>query len=449
MDVLTLSRIQFALNSCFHYLYPPISIGLGLLLVIMEGLYLKTGNLKYKEMTQFWIRIFALTFALGVATGIVQTFAFGTNWARYSRFVGDVFGSALAAEGVFAFMMESGFLGILLFGWDRVGPKLHYFATICVALGAHFSAVWILVANSWMQTPAGFRIEASPTGPRAVISDFWAMVFNPSSMDRLLHVLVGCWLTGAFFVVSVAAYYLLRKRHQEIARSMMRIALFLGLAACVVQLFSGHSSARLISKYQPSKLAAFEGIYKTAPHTPISLFGWVDGKTETVHSVAIPGALSWLVHLNASTPVMGLDQVPKDERPNVPVVFQMYHLMVLSWGLMFGIALLGVFFWLKGTLEQKRWLLWPMVFSVVFPHIAQQAGWIATEMGRQPWIVWKILRTKDGVSNSIVAGQVVGSIVMFIIVYLLLFALFLFLLHRKIQHGPEEKTEELVYKNVR
>lgn len=449
MDVLTLSRIQFALNSCFHYLYPPISIGLGLLLIVMEGLYLKTGELKYKEMTQFWIRVFALTFALGVATGIVQTFAFGTNWARYSRFVGDVFGSALAAEGVFAFMMESGFLGILLFGWDRVGPKLHYFATICVALGAHFSAVWIIVANSWMQTPAGFRIEASPTGPRAVIADFWAMVFNPSSMDRLLHVLIGCWLTGAFFVVSVAAYYILRNKHREIARSMMHIALFFAFICCIGQLFSGDSSARLIAKYQPSKLAAFEGVYKTAPGTPISLFGWVDGKGEQVHSVAIPGALSLLTHHDASVPVMGLDQVPKEEWPNVPVVFQTYHLMVLMWGVMFGISLLGLFFWLRGTLEQKRWLLWAMVFSVACPHIAQQAGWISTEMGRQPWIVWKLLRTADGVSASIVAGQVVGSIIMFILVYLLLFALFLFLLHRKIQHGPEEVPDELVYKNVR
>jgi len=442
MDVLTLSRIQFALNSCFHYLYPPISIGLGLMLVIMEGMYLKTKKLKYKEMTSFWIKIFALTFALGVATGLVQTFAFGTNWARYSRFVGDVFGSALAAEGIFAFFLEAGFLGILLFGWERVGPKLHYFATICVALGAHFSAVWILVANSWMQTPAGHHIENSPTGPRAVISNFWEMVFNPSTVDRLCHVLVGCWLTGAFFVISVAAYYLLKGRHKPIARSMMRLGLIIAFVACLLQLVSGDSSGDVVAKYQPAKLAAFEGVYETKPSTPFSLIGWVDAEKETVRSISIPGGLSFLIHRDFTTPVTGLDQIPRDEWPNVPVVFQTYHLMIAMWCAMFLIALFGAWYWLRGKLEKKRWLLWCMVFSVLLPHIAQQSGWISAEMGRQPWIVWKILRTAEGVSTSIVAGQVMGSIIMFIAVYLLLFALFLFLLDRKIKHGPEAETAD-------
>ncbi len=204
MDVVTLSRIQFTLHTCFHYLFPPISIGLGLILVIMEGMYLKTKKHKYKEMTSFWIKIFSLVFAMGVGTGLVQTFAFGTNWSKYSRYVGDVFGSALAAEGIFAFFLEAGFLGLLLFGWDRVSPRLHYFANICVCLGAHFSAVWIIVANSWMQTPAGHIIELSPSGPRAVVENFWAMVFNPSTVDRLCHVVLACWITGAFLSLASA-----------------------------------------------------------------------------------------------------------------------------------------------------------------------------------------------------------------------------------------------------
>ncbi len=451
MDVLFLSRVQFALNTCFHYLYPPISIGIGLMLVIMEGLYLKTKDIKYKEMTSFWIKIFALTFALGVATGLVQTFAFGTNWSRYSRFVGDVFGSALAAEGVFAFFLEAGFLGILLFGWERVGPKLHYFSTICVCFGAHFSAVWIVVANSWMHTPAGFHIVDSPTGPRAEITNFWEMVFNPSSMDRLCHVLIACWLTGAFFVISVGAYYLLRQKHLAIARSMIRLGLWFGMGCLILQLISGDSSARLVAKYQPAKLAAFEGLYKTVPNTPISVVGWVDAKNETVHSISIPSALSWLTYRNLETPVAGLDQVPRDEWPNVPVVFQMYHIMVGTWFAMFLIALLGLWYLRKNRLEQKRWLLWPMIFSVVLPHIGQQCGWVGTEIGRQPWIVYKILRTSDGVSTNIVASQVVGSIIMFICIYVLLFALFLFLLDRKIKHGPEEigeRADDLIYRNV-
>ncbi len=450
MDVLFLSRIQFALNICFHYLYPPISIGLGLMLVIMEGMYLKTKEIKYKEMTHFWIKIFALTFALGVATGLVQTFAFGTNWSRYSRFVGDVFGSALAAEGMFAFFLEAGFLGILLFGWDRVGPKLHYFATICVCLGAHFSAVWIIIANSWMQTPAGFKIVNTPLGPRAEVTRFWEMVFNPSSVDRLCHVILGCWLTGAFFVISVAAYYLLKRKHEEIAKSMMSIGLIFAMTSLLLQLMSGDSSARLVAKYQPAKLAALEGVYETAPSTPISVIGWVDGKNEKVHSIKIPGALSFMTYRDFKTPVTGLDQIPRDEWPNVPLTFQAYHIMILMWGLMFTIAALGVYYWRKKSLQKKKWLLWPMVFSVLLPHIAQQCGWICAEVGRQPWIVWKVLRTSDGVSTSIVSSQVFGSITMFVCIYTLLFALFIFLLDRKIKHGPEEirsQPDNDIYRN--
>jgi cytochrome d ubiquinol oxidase subunit I len=439
MDVLILSRIQFALNIAFHYLYPPISIGLGLMLVIMEGLYLKTKDVKYKEMTQFWIQIFALTFALGVATGLVQTFAFGTNWARYSRFVGDVFGSALAAEGVFAFFLEAGFLGILLFGWDRVGPKIHYLATICVCLGAHFSAIWIVVANSWMQTPAGYHI----VNGRAEVTNFWEMVFNPSSIDRLCHVTLGCWLTGAFFVVSVAAFYLLKRRHEAIARPMMQIGLCFAMLCLVLQLISGDSSARVVAKYQPAKLAAFEGVYKTVEATPVSVVGWVDGKKQEVHSVKIPGALSFMTYRDLKTPVPGLDKVPRDEWPNVPLCFQTYHIMVTMWAVMFSIALAGFYYWARGRLEQKRWLLWTMVFSVFMPHVAQQCGWICAECGRQPWIVYKVLRTSEGVSKSIHADQVFGSITMFVAIYILLFALFIFLLDRKIKHGPEEMRSRI------
>ncbi len=449
MDVLTLSRIQFGLNCFFHYLYPPMSIGLGLMLVIMEGMYLKTKKIKYKEMTQFWVKIFSLTFALGVATGLVQVFAFGTNWARYSRYVGDVFGNMLASEGIFAFFLEAGFLGVLLFGWDRVGKKLHYFSTICVCFGAHFSAVWIVVANSWMQTPAGYSIEQTPFGSRAIANGFWDLVFNPSSMDRLAHVLLACWITGAFFVISVAAYYLLKKRHLEIARPMMRLGLYMGLFFLLLQLFSGDSSARLVAKYQPSKLAAFEGIYKTQESTPISVVGWVDPQEEKVHSIKIPGMLSFLTYRNFKTPVTGLDQIPRDEWPQVAVVFQTYHIMVLMWGLMFLLNVLGIWYWKRKKLENRPWLLWALIFSVGCPHIAQQAGWFSTEMGRQPWVVWKLLKTADGVSTNIGTTQVAASIVMFIVVYLLLFALFLFLLDRKIKHGPEKEEErDLIYRDV-
>src|SRR5664280_1655704 len=282
MDVLLLSRIQFALTSGFHYLYPPLSIGLGLVLVIMEGLWLKNRNTLYHQMARFWTRVFALTFAIGVATGIVLEFEFGTNWATYSRYVGDVFGSALAAEGIFAFFLESGFLAVLMFGWNRVSPKLHFFATCMVCLGAHFSAIWIVVANSWMQTPAGFHIVGEGMKARAEITDFWAMVFSPSSMDRLWHTLCGAYILAAFFVMSIAAYYLLKKKHQEFARASLRIGLMVGLAASLLQLVSGHTSAQGVAKNQPAKLAAFDGLYETTSNAPLTMFGWVDEKNEKV-----------------------------------------------------------------------------------------------------------------------------------------------------------------------
>lgn len=448
MDVLLLSRIQFAINICFHYLYPPISIGLGLMLVIMEGLYLKTKLPKYREMTFFWIKIFALVFAIGVATGLVQGFAFGTNWARFSRFVGDVFGSALASEGIFAFFLEAGFLGILIFGKDRVGPKLHYLATICVCLGAHFSAVWIIIANSWMQTPAGFHIEQTATGPRAVITDFWQMVFNPSSMDRLVHTIFGCWLTGAFFVMSVAAFYLLKKKHQEIARSMMKIGLTVSLIVLGLQLFSGDRSAHYVAKHQPAKFAALEGVYHTAPSTPMNIVGWIDEKKQQVHGFKISGLLSFLTYRNLIDPVPGLDQIPRDEWPNVPLVFHSYHIMILTWIAMLFVSVFGFWALFRGTLESKKKLLWIMVFSVLLPHIGQQAGWMAAETGRQPWIVWKLLRTSEGVSHKLSKGQLIGSINMFVVIYILLFSLFIFLLDRKIKQGPEELAlDEKLYRD--
>ena len=310
-------------------MFPPLSIGLGLLLVIMEGLWLKTRNPLYHQMARFWTRVFALTFAIGVATGIVMEFEFGTNWATYSRYVGDVFGSALAAEGIFAFFLESGFLAVLLFGWDRVSRRVHFLATCMVCLGAHFSAIWIVVANSWMQTPAGFHIVGEGLKARAEITDFWQMVFNPSSMDRLLHVLCGAWQAGAFLVVSVSAWYLLKKRHEEFARASLRVGLVVGMAASLLQLVSGHGSAVGVAQNQPAKLAAFEGLYDTMPHAPLTLFGWVDEKAEAVKGgVAIPGLLSYLVYQDTSKPIQGLREFKPEDRPPVNLSFQFYHIMV-------------------------------------------------------------------------------------------------------------------------
>src|SRR6056297_296713 len=259
MDVEILARIQFAFTVAFHYIYPPLSIGLGLIMVFMEGMYLKTGNKQYEVLTRFWLKIFAITFGIGVATGIIMEFEFGTNWAVYSKYVGDIFGSALAAEGLFAFGLESTFLGILLFGWNRVSPKVHFISTLGVFFGSMFSAVWIVVANSWMQTPAGYHIVGEGMNARAEITDFWAMVFNPSSVDRLTHVWLGAFLAGTFLILSVHAYYILKGRYVVLSQKVFKITLIVAAICSLAQLFTGHSSAEGVSENQPAKLAAMEG----------------------------------------------------------------------------------------------------------------------------------------------------------------------------------------------
>ena len=324
MDVLTLSRIQFGATIAFHYIYPPLSIGLGVLLVVMEGLWLKTKNPVYHQMARFWTKVFALTFAIGVATGIVMEFEFGTNWATYSRYVGDVFGSALAAEGIFAFFLESGFLAVLLFGWDKVSRKLHFFSTCMVCLGAHFSAIWIVVANSWMQTPAGYHIVGRRRESRAEITDFWQLVFNPSSMDRLFHTLCGAWQAGAFLVVSVSAWYLLKKRHLDFARASLKVGLTVALAASLLQLVSGDFSARGVAKNQPEKLAAFEGLYNTTSNAPLTLVGWVDEKNQKVVGIQMPGMLSCLAYNDTHATVTGLNAFAPEDRPPVTGVVPVF-----------------------------------------------------------------------------------------------------------------------------
>ena len=439
MDVEILSRLQFAFTIAFHYIYPPLSIGIAVNLVIMEGMYLKTKDKFFENMTKFWVKVFALTFAIGVATGIVMEFEFGTNWATYSRFVGDVFGSALAAEGIFAFFLESGFLAVLVFGWDKVGPKMHFFSTIMVSLGSMFSAVWIVVANSWQQTPAGFHIVGEGINARAEITDFWAMVFNPSSVDRLLHVVSGAWLAGAFLIISVSAYYLLRDRHIRFAKASIKIALVVVMIASLFQLFTGHRSAVGVHENQPAKLAAMEAVFDDQTNAPLYLFGWVDEDNQKVNfGVTVPGMLSYLIGFDTNTKVTGLNSFKEEDRPPVNIVFQTYHLMVAIGFTLIGISLLGIFFWWRGTLFKQRWMLWIFVFSVLLPQIANQIGWITAEVGRQPWIVYGLLRTSEGLSKAVEAGQVMFSLILFMLIYLGLFILFIYLLNEKIQHGPED-----------
>lgn len=438
MDVEILARIQFAFTVGFHYIYPPLSIGLGLIMVIMETIYLLKKDDKFHILARFWTKIFALTFGIGVVTGIVMEFEFGTNWATYSQYVGDIFGSALAAEGIFAFALESGFLGVLIFGWNRVKPWVHWISTLGVFLGSMFSAVWIVVANSWQQTPAGYKIVGEGMNARAEITDFWAMVFNPSSVDRLLHTWIGAFLAGAFLVISVHAYYIYKKRHIELSLQAIKLALVVASVFSLGQLLTGHKSADGVAVNQPAKLAALEGHYAQNAPADMYLMGWVDSKNQEVSGLRIPGGLSFLLHYNTQAPVRGLNDFPKDEIPTqVNAVFQFYHIMVAIGMALIFISFLGLILVFKNKLPQNKMVLIVLVFSVFLPQIANQAGWFAAEMGRQPWVVYGLLRTSDAFSQVVSANQVLFSLILFFSVYLLLFILFIYLLNKKIKAGPE------------
>jgi cytochrome d ubiquinol oxidase subunit I len=445
MEVEILARIQFAFTVAFHYIYPPLSIGIGLIMVIMESLYLKTGKKEYEILTRFWIKLFAITFGIGVATGIIMEFEFGTNWAVYSRYVGDIFGSALAAEGLFAFGLESAFLGVLLFGWHRVKPWVHLVSTIGVFLGSMFSAVWIVVANSWQQTPAGYHIVGEGLNARAEVTDFWAMVFNPSSMDRLVHTWQGSFLAGAFLVLSVHAYYLRKGRYTEISKKAFKIALVVATVFSLSQLVSGHSSADGVAVNQPAKLAAMEGHFEKSAPADLYLLGWVDKEKQEVTGIGIPGGLSFLVHQDFKAPITGLNSFPEEDRPSqINAVFQFYHIMIAIGMLLIGLTLYASFLWWRGKLFETKWLLWIFSFAVILPQIANQVGWFAAEMGRQPWVVYGHLRTNEAFSQEVSSHQIVFSLIMFTVVYALLLLLFIYMVNKKIKHGPYDELSEPV-----
>jgi len=411
-------------------------------MVIMESLWIRTKNEKYHILAKFWTKIFALTFGIGVVTGIVMEFEFGTNWATYSRYVGDIFGSALAAEGIFAFALESGFLGILLFGWNRVKPWVHLVSTIGVFLGSMFSAVWIVVANSWQQTPAGYHIVGEGLTARAEITDFWAMVFNPSSVDRLTHTWFAAFLAGAFLVLSVHAYYLIKGRYVEISKMAFKIALGVATIFSLAQLVTGHSSADGVAVNQPAKLAAMEGHYDKNAPADLYLFGWVDNETQEVTGLKLPGGLSFLVHQDFEAPITGLNAFPEDERPGqINAVFQFYHIMIAIGMFFIALTLYACYLWWRGKLFDKKWILKTFVFSVILAQLGNQVGWFAAEMGRQPWVVYGHLKTSEAFSQAVTANQILFSLILFFVVYALLLFLFLYLLTKKIKHGPYDESE--------
>jgi cytochrome d ubiquinol oxidase subunit I len=433
MDPILLARIQFAMTIGFHYIFPPLTIGMAWIFVIMQSLHLKTGDPIYKTMARFWIRLFALGFAVGVATGIVMEFQFGMNWAQYSRFVGDIFGAPLAAEAILAFFLESTFLGLLLFGEKRLSDRMHWFSGLMVAVGSTLSGFWIIVANSWQQTPAGYHI----VNGRAELTDFWAAVFNPSTLPRYLHTITGALIAGSLFVMGLSAWYLLRGEHREFARRSLKISLVVGFLSSLAILPLGHYHAVQVAETQPAKLAAFEGLFETRTHAPLLVFGVPDAReARTELAVGVPAGLSLLVGNSPSTEVKGLNDFPRDRWPPLHMSFYPFHLMV-ALGMYF-IALTGagmLLLW-RRRLFEFRPFLWAALVSIPLPVIANELGWIAAEVGRQPWIVYGEMLTRDAISVNVPAGHILASMVLFGLVYTLLLVVWIFLTRRKLLGGP-------------
>lgn len=429
MDIILLSRIQFALTAAFHFVFPPVTIGMGLLIFINEYLYYNKNEEIYLQISKFLIKIFSILFAAGVATGIIMEFQFGTNWSRYSEFVGDIFGSPLAAEAIFAFFLESTFLGVLIFGRNRVSKRFYLVSTFLVWIGTLLSAFWIIVANSWMQTPAGFEIA----GGRAIITDFFAAVFNPSTLPRFFHTVVGSLITGTFFVMGIASYLLLKKKENRFSKKILSMAILVGTVFSFMELFIGHWHAVQVTETQPVKMAAFEGLFKTQRGAPISLFGIPDAeKEELKYPILLPKMLSIMARLDPNAEIKGLDSVDKSLWPPLKISFFSYHIMI-GLGLYFiALMLLGVILWYRKILFSSLWYLKLILFSSPLPLIAMQMGWIAAEVGRQPFIVYGLMKTAEGISVVTSPEEVLFSIILFSSIFLIILALVVYLIRQEI-----------------
>jgi len=446
MDAVLLARLQFALTVGFHFLFPPITIGLSWLLVIVETIGWKRKNEIYQQIGKFFARLLAITFAVGVATGIVMEFQFGTNWSEYSKFVGDIFGAPLAAEGVFAFFLESGFLGLYLFGRNRVSKGVHWFSALMVAVGSTISAFWIIVANSWQQTPAGFIVQNG----RAELTSFADAVFNPSTLIRFFHTFDAALIAGAFFMAGISAWYLLRKRDTEIFRASLKTAVIFGLVVSVLELFPlGHEHAKQVAHTQPEKFAAIEGLYTSAEGAPLVMFAVPSTPPPQLHgTIEIPGMLSWMAFGDVNAKIQGINEFPKEDLPPLWLTFVSFHNMVVLGVLFILIMLWAAYSLYRRSIWENKKLLKILLWAIPFPLIACQLGWISAEVGRQPWIVYKLLRTSEAVSVTVPAGNILFSIIMFGLIYIILGTLYIYLVVREVKHGPiilspKNKEEEM------
>lgn len=433
MDVVLLSRLQFAVATMFHFLFVPLTLGLSILVALMESIYVVTGDEECKRMAKFWGKIFLINFAVGIVTGITLEFQFGTNWAGYSKYVGDIFGSLLAIEATVAFFLESTFIAIWVFGWNKVSPKLHAACIWLVAIASSASAYWILAANSWMQHPVGYVIR----GGRAELEDFVAVISQPFAILTYLHATFSGYIVAGFFVMGVSAYHLLRKSNVPFFSKSFRIALIFSLIFSIGEVIVGDYHGKIMAKTQPAKLAALESQWETARGAPFSMLLIPDEANERnrVEMFQIPKFLSWLVYEHWDAEIKGLKEWPKKDRPPVALTFWSFRIMV---GLGFLFALLTVVGWFKRhRLENGRRYLTIMMYAIPLPYLAAELGWLVKEGGRQPWIVYNVMRTTDAVS-PIAGGQVAISLVAFVLLYSMLGVIAFALMARVARKGPPE-----------
>ena len=438
-DALFWHRLQFAFTITFHYLFPQLTIGLALLIVVLKGLGLRTGNLRWDDAARFWIRIFGINFAVGVVTGLPMEFQFGTNWARLARYAGPIIGQTLAMEGVFAFFLESTLLGLLVFGERRLGRRRHFLAAIALFAGSWLSGYFIVTTNAFLQHPTGHAVAAD--GASLVLADFSAFLFNPWALAQYAHTMVGAVVTGSFVMAAVGAFYLLAGRHTTIAPLFLRVAVPIGLLSSVLVAFpTGDMQAKLVARYQPVALAAMEGRFESGPRAGIHVIGQPNvAERRLDNPIQVPGILSFLAFGTFHSNVPGLDEFPEDTWPdNIELLYYAFHIMAGLGTLFIGLMALATILLWRGTLARNRPMLWALALAFPFPYIANTAGWLTAELGRQPWVVHGLLRTADAASPLVHAGTTLFTLLGFAGLYLLLGLLFAFLIVRELAHGPVE-----------
>jgi len=434
-DALFWHRVQFGFTVTYHYLFPQLTMGLALLIVVFKRAALR-GDERAGEAARFWGRIFGINFAIGVVTGIPLEFQFGTNWSRFSQFAGGVIGTTLAMEGVFAFFLESTFLGLFLFGEKRLGPRGHFVSALALFLGSWLSGYFIIATNAFMQYPVGHAVGANG---RLEVSSFWSFLFNPWALWEYAHNMSASVVTAAFAVAAVGAYWTLSGEHRETAAINLKVGVIAGLIASVLQIFpTGDAQGKLLAQAQPPTLAAMEGAFQSEPYAPIAIIGQPDVERHKLENpIYVPAFLSFLAYGHFSAPVRGLDDIPRDEWPdNIELLYYAYHVMVGLGTLFVALLAIAAFLLWRKTLTRTRWVLWALMLAVPFPYIATTAGWLTAELGRQPWLVYGLLRTSEGTSPLVSAGDTLFTTLGFSGLYLVIGILFLFLVGREIARGP-------------